>query len=59
MKLNNNEISKLNKIDLHKNLKELYEVYEIEFSKDLKLKESYSLEFLTNKLERNYWNNQN
>jgi len=59
MKLNNNEISKLNKIDLHNNLKELAEVYEIEFSKVLKLKESYSLEVLTNKLERNYWNNQN
>ena len=59
MKLNNNQIKKLNKIDLHNNLKELSEVYEIEFSKVLKLKKSYSLEVLTNKLERNYWNNQN
>jgi len=58
MKLNNNEISKLNRIDLHNNLIELSEVYEIELSKVLKLKESYSLEVLTNKLERNYWNNQ-
>ena len=58
MKLNNNQISKLNKIDLHNNLIELSEVYEIELSKVLKLKESYSLEVLTNKLERNYWNNQ-
>ena len=59
MKLNNNQIEKLNKIDLNNNLKELAEIYEIEFSKVLKLKESYSLEVLTNKLERNYWNNQN
>jgi len=59
MKLNNNQISKLNKIDLHNNLIELSEVYEIELSKVLKLKESYSLEVLTNKLEKNYWSNQN
>lgn len=59
MKLNNNQIEKLNKIDLNNNLKELAEIYEIEFSKVLKLKKSYSLEVLTNKLERNYWNNQN
>tara|TARA_R100001224_G_C3977611_1_gene134741 strand:- start:365 stop:562 length:198 start_codon:yes stop_codon:yes gene_type:complete len=55
-RLNKNEIDKLNKIDLHNQLIELSEDYEIDLSIVIKLKKRYSLDVLINKLERNYWN---
>ena len=55
-RLNKNEIDKLNKIDLHNQLIELSEDYEVDLSIVINLKKRYSLDVLINKLERNYWN---